>query len=68
MTELWYVLLREPVESPALEIFKLHLDTILCNMFWVTLLGRGLGPDGPIQPHPTCDPVFYQGSSTSFPR
>lgn len=45
MTELWYVLLREPVESPALEIFKLHLDTILCNMFWVTLLGRGLGPD-----------------------
>ena len=33
VTEHWNKLLREAVESPSLEIFKIHLDVILCNMF-----------------------------------
>ncbi|GAB0190492.1 hypothetical protein GRJ2_001514500 [Grus japonensis] len=37
-TEPWNRLPREAVESPSLEIFKTHLDTILCNLLWVILL------------------------------
>ena len=37
VTEHWKRLPRETVESPSLEIFKSHLDTILGNMLWVTL-------------------------------
>jgi len=29
VNELWHRLLREGVESPSLEIFKIHLDIIL---------------------------------------
>ena len=36
---------REAVESPSLEIFKTHLDAILHNVLWVTLLCRGVGLD-----------------------
>ncbi|GAB0178456.1 hypothetical protein GRJ2_000310900 [Grus japonensis] len=32
VTENWNRLPREVVESPSLEIFKTHLDTILCNL------------------------------------
>jgi len=32
---------REVVESPSLEIFKTHLDKVLCSLLWVTLLWHG---------------------------
>ena len=32
VAEHWDRLPREVVESPSLEIFKTHLDAILCNM------------------------------------
>jgi len=32
VTEHWNRLLREAVESPSLEIFKTHLDAVLCNL------------------------------------
>ena len=32
---------REAVESPSLEIFKTHLDKVLCSLLWVTLLRQG---------------------------
>ncbi|GAB0182568.1 hypothetical protein GRJ2_000722100 [Grus japonensis] len=38
VTEHWHRLPREVVESPSLEIFKTHLDVILCNLLYVILL------------------------------
>ena len=32
VTEHWHRLPREVVDSPSLEIFKTHLDTVLCNL------------------------------------
>lgn len=32
VTEHWNRLPREAVESPSLEIFRIHLDTLLCNV------------------------------------
>ena len=40
VTEPWPRLPREVVESPSLEIFKTHLDKVLCSLLWVTLLGQ----------------------------
>jgi len=59
--EPWPRLPREAVESPSLEIFKPHLAAVLCSLFWVTLLGQGVGlgdPRGPFQPRPLCDSVI----------
>jgi len=32
VTEHWNRLPRGPVDSPSLEIFKTHLDKVLCNL------------------------------------
>ena len=44
---------REVVESPSLEVFKTHLDVILCNLLWVILLYHGgwTSPEVPSNPH-----------------
>jgi len=55
VTEPWNRLPREVVESPSLEIFKTHLDKVLCNLLWVTLL---LIPRGPFQPLTLRDSVI----------
>jgi len=52
VTEPWPRLPRDVVESP-LEIFKTHLDTVLCSLLWVTLLGQGVGLGDPQRALPT---------------
>ncbi|PKU32430.1 hypothetical protein llap_17266 [Limosa lapponica baueri] len=41
VAEPWDRLPREVVESPSLEIFKPHLDAILSDVLWATLLWQG---------------------------
>jgi len=53
MMEHWNRLPREVVESPSLEIFKTHLDEVLCSLLWVTLLRQGVGLDDPQRSLPT---------------
>jgi len=53
VTEPWPRLPREAVESPSLEIFKTHLDKVLCSLLWVTLLGQGVGLGDPQRSLPT---------------
>jgi len=58
--EPWPRLPREVVESPSLEILQTRLDTVLCSLLWVTLLGQGVGLGDPQRSFPTqtiCDSV-----------
>jgi len=41
VTEHWNRLPGEVVDSPSLEIFKTHLDKVLCSLLYVTLLQQG---------------------------
>ena len=47
---------REAVDSLSLEIFKTHLDAVLCSLLWVTLLGQGVGLGDPQRSLPTPRP------------
>jgi len=42
VTEHWNRLPRGVVESPSLEIFKTHLEEVLCSLLWVTQLRQGV--------------------------
>ena len=53
VTEPWLRLPRQVVESPSLEIFKTHLDTVLCSLVWVTRLRQGVGLGDPQRALPT---------------
>jgi len=41
VTEHWNRLPMVVMDSPSLEIFKTHLDEVLCNLLHVTLLQQG---------------------------
>jgi len=47
VVEHWNTLPREVVGSPSVEIFKTHLDKVLCSLLWVTLLRQQVGLDDP---------------------
>jgi len=49
----WNRLPREVVDSPSLEMFRTHLDEVLCSLLWVTLLGQGVGLGDPQRALPT---------------
>jgi len=51
--EPWPRLPREAVESPSREIFQTCLDTVLCSLLRVTLLGQGVGLGDPQMALPT---------------
>ena len=41
------------MDSPSLEMFRTHLDEVLCSLLWVTLLGQGVGLGDPQRALPT---------------
>jgi len=41
--EHWNRLPREVVESSSMEIFKTHMDTLLCDVLKGACFGRGVG-------------------------
>jgi len=41
--EHWNRLPREVVESSSMEIFKTHMDTLLCDVLEGACFGRGVG-------------------------
>ncbi|KAJ7396614.1 hypothetical protein BTVI_143530 [Pitangus sulphuratus] len=47
---------REAVKSPSPEIFKNHLDAILCNALWDDRARAGRLDCGPFRLYPLCDP------------
>jgi len=57
--EPWRRLPRGAVESPSLEIFQTHLNTVLCPLLWVTLLGQGVGLDDPQRSLPTPNVLWF---------
>lgn len=59
MTEHWNRSPREAVECPSLEMFKTHLDAILCNLHWVNLLGREVGLDDFQRSYPTSTVLWF---------
>jgi len=63
--EPWPRLPREAVESPSLEMFKIHLDVVLCSLLWVTLLGQGVGLGDPQRSLPT--PTILGFCAICFP-
>lgn len=42
VSEHWHMLTRVVVISPSMEIFKIHLNVVLGNLLWVSLLEQGL--------------------------
>jgi len=64
VTEHWFRLPREVVDSPSLEIFQPRLAVVLCPLLWVTLLRQGVGLGDPQRSLPTptmlgfCDSVI----------
>ena len=66
VTEPWPRLPREVVESPSLEIFKTHLDKVLCGLLWVTLLGQGVGLGDPQRSLPTPNILGFWDSVLIF--
>jgi len=59
VTEPWPRLPREAVECPSLEIFQPRLDTVLCSLLWVTLLGQGVGLGDPQRALPTLNILSF---------
>ena len=45
----WHRLPREVVDSSSLEIFKPHLDKVLCSLLQVTLLWQGVWTRSPTE-------------------
>ena len=55
------------MESPSLEIFKSHLDKVLCSLLWVTLLRQGVGLGDPQRSLPTPTRVGRDHCGSSSP-
>jgi len=63
--EPWNRLPREVVESPSLEIFKPHLDAVLCSLLWVTLPWYWVGLGDPQRSLPTPAMLGFCDSETA---
>lgn len=63
MMQRWHRLSREAMVSPFQEIFKNHMDMVLGNLHWVSLLEKRcsdqmMTSSGPFQPQPLRDSVI----------